>query len=80
MMPVHVGDRLTDRAELHQDDFHPDPNYVDRGLQTCCMLQRCKVQCSWLCLAEKQTLRNEVRQCNDQEVDFEQNTETSTIK
>ena len=28
MMPVHVGDRLADRAELHQDDFHPDRRHV----------------------------------------------------
>ena len=27
MMPVHVGDRLADRAELHQD-FHPDRRHV----------------------------------------------------
>ena len=43
-------------------------------------VQSGKVQCSYLSLAEKQTLTNELRQCNDQEADFEQNTKTSTIK
>ena len=88
MMPVHVGDRLADRAELHQDDFHPDRrhvcvndhertrNYVDRSCR------RAERQSSMFIVkfAEEQTLTNELRQCNDQGADFEQNTKTSTIK
>ena len=50
MMPVHVGDRLADRAELHQDDFHPDRRHVCERTRTMSIdpadVQSCKVQCS----------------------------------
>ena len=44
MMPVHVGDRLADRAELHQDDFHPDRRHVCVNEPKLCglILQTCR--------------------------------------